>query len=199
MDLKEALGRVASDLDALGARWALVGGLAVGVRSEPRFTRDADFAVAVERDTGAEDLVRALFARGYQHVASLEQELTGRLATVRLLPPHAEREGVFADFLFASCGIEPEVVASATEALVVPGVRSRVASIGHLVAMKILSERPTRPQDGQDLLSLLRRASPEDIAVAEASVGLIAERGYARGKDLTGTLARYRALAAEPE
>ena len=41
--------------------FALIGGLAVSARSEPRFTRDADFAVSVGSDAEAEDdaLVRA--------------------------------------------------------------------------------------------------------------------------------------------
>ncbi len=37
-------------LGRLGLRWALIGGLAVAVRAEPRFTRDVDLAVAVADD-----------------------------------------------------------------------------------------------------------------------------------------------------
>jgi hypothetical protein len=45
-----------------GVRCALVGGLAVSARTEPRFTRDADLAVAVASDAEAESLIRALYA-----------------------------------------------------------------------------------------------------------------------------------------
>lgn len=38
--------RVTVDLQALDLRAALVGGFAVSVRAEPRFTRDLDLAVA---------------------------------------------------------------------------------------------------------------------------------------------------------
>lgn len=48
--VEAALRRVASDLDARGVRWALVGGFAVSARTEPRFTRDVDVAVLVEDD-----------------------------------------------------------------------------------------------------------------------------------------------------
>lgn len=39
-ELIDALERALADLDALGARVALVGGLAIAVRVDPRFTRD---------------------------------------------------------------------------------------------------------------------------------------------------------------
>ena len=40
--------------------FALIGGLAVSARTEPRFTRDADFAVALAGDAEAEALMNAL-------------------------------------------------------------------------------------------------------------------------------------------
>lgn len=42
--VESALRKATADLNAIGARWALVGGLAVSVRTVPRFTRDLDFA-----------------------------------------------------------------------------------------------------------------------------------------------------------
>ena len=51
-------------LDSVDARYVLIGGLAVSVRTEPRFTRDLDFAVAVSDDAGAEALTHALRERG---------------------------------------------------------------------------------------------------------------------------------------
>lgn len=65
---------------------ALVDGLAVSARSEPRFTRDVALAVSVGSDADAEALVRRLVGSGYRVAAQIEQEATGRLATVRLLP-----------------------------------------------------------------------------------------------------------------
>lgn len=56
----------------------------MSVRAEPRLTRDADLAVAVNGDEEAETLVRQLSAREYGVVALVEQEATGRLSTVRL-------------------------------------------------------------------------------------------------------------------
>lgn len=84
MKMDELLQRVLHDLRDLGAEHALVGGHAVSARVEPRFTRDLDFAVAVANDSAAEALVRELGVRGYRLTAIVEQEATGRLATVRL-------------------------------------------------------------------------------------------------------------------
>jgi len=44
--LESVLRRAVADLGDAGARFALVGGLAISVRTEPRFTRDADLVVA---------------------------------------------------------------------------------------------------------------------------------------------------------
>jgi hypothetical protein len=58
------LRQAAADLNAIGARWAVIGGLAVAFRAEPRFTKDVDVAVAVADDSEAEDIVNRLQVRG---------------------------------------------------------------------------------------------------------------------------------------
>ena len=63
--LEAALRGIATELDRRGRSWALVGGLAVSARAEPRFTRDIDLALAVADDADAETLVHALVAHGY--------------------------------------------------------------------------------------------------------------------------------------
>jgi hypothetical protein len=45
--LEATLRHIAGCLDARHQGWALVGGLAISVRSDPRLTRDADLAVSV--------------------------------------------------------------------------------------------------------------------------------------------------------
>jgi hypothetical protein len=110
--LESALHRIAAALIRSDADFALIGGLAVSVRTEPRFTRDADFAVAVASDGEAEALIRRLRARGYEVAAVVEQEAVERLATVRLTVVD-DVEGPVIDLLFASSGIEREVVAAA--------------------------------------------------------------------------------------
>jgi hypothetical protein len=49
-----ALQRISEGLQRASVPFALVGGLAVSVPAEPRFTRDIDLAVAVAGDVEAE-------------------------------------------------------------------------------------------------------------------------------------------------
>ena len=107
--IEKALAEVSSRLSRAEVRFALVGGLAVSARSEPRFTRDVDVAVAVPGDPAAEQLVRSLVKAGFSVLAVVEQEATGRMATVRLLPPGETEEGVVVELLFASSGVEQTI------------------------------------------------------------------------------------------
>ena len=175
------LERVARDLRALGRDFALVGGLAVSARGEPRFTRDADFAVAVVDDRDAERLISDL---GYAIHEVIEQEATKRLSTLRAHGP----DGLAVDLLFASSGIEPELVASATELTIARGLTLPVARIPHLIALKVLSESDQRLQDRIDLTGLIRAAQPAEIDEARALLALIESRGFARGKPLARIL-----------
>lgn len=184
--LQKILIRLVADLGELGQRWALVGGLAVSSRAEPRTTRDIDVVVAVEADGDAERLVRDLRARGYEIESVLEQEATGRLATARLLAPGEGEGGIIVDLLFSSSGVEPEIVGSADRLEILPGVVAPVATVGHLLALKALAGRA---KDLADIESLLEQATEADIDEARRLLSLIHERGYAREKDLAGLLA----------
>lgn len=168
------------------APFALVGGLAVSARTEPRFTRDVDLAVRVAADSDAEALIRALLARGWRVLAQVEQEATGRLATVRLAPPEGVPAGkVVVDLLFASSGVEPELVSAAEPLEVLEGVTVPVATTSHLLALKVLSNDPvTRPQDLVDARGLLAIASPSELEETRNLLSRIRERGFHRGKAL---------------
>jgi hypothetical protein len=85
--VEAAFTQAAADLDALGAEWAIIGGLAVSARAVPRFTQDVDFAVSVATDDEAESIVHRLQVRGYAVGMLVEQDEKGRLATVRLIRP----------------------------------------------------------------------------------------------------------------
>jgi hypothetical protein len=127
-----------------------VGGLAVSARAEVRFTRDVDLAVAVADDADAERLVHELATRRYRVRTTVEQEAVARLSTVRLLSP----VGVKIDLLFASSGIEPEIVQRA-EWMEHGEARVPVARAEELVATKVLSADAERLQDQLDFRSLL--------------------------------------------
>jgi hypothetical protein len=186
--LEAALRQIHADLTDAQVSFALVGGLAVSARTEPRFTRDADLAVAVASDGEAEALIHMLRTRDYRVEATVEQEAVGRLAAVRLTRS-TDRKGPVVDLLFASSGIEREVVAEAEPIELLPNLTIGVARTGHLIALKILSRDDVRrPQDLVDVRALLRVASAHELARARESLTLIAARGYHRGRDLVHEL-----------
>jgi len=178
-----ALTAIQARIASQGRSFALVGGLAVSARAEPRFTRDVDRAGGVRNDTEAEAVVFELSKAAYRTIAIVEHESQRRLATVRLQSP----EGPVVDLLFASSGIEPETVARATS-VSVPSVGSViVARAEELIAMKVLSMRKRRPQDAMDALRLLELASI-DLTEVRANLALITARGFHRGQDLDAKL-----------
>ncbi len=190
------MSRLAATLHDFVSRFAesyrlvLVGGLAVSARTVPRFTRDVDFSVAVTDDAGAEALVHEAQRFGYLVEATLEHRGSGRLATVRL---RRDRDPIV-DLLFAACGIEPEIATDATSLLVLAQAVP-VATVGHLIAMKLVSrDARRRPRDEEDLLGLARVADQAEWARAERAVALIEERGFSRGRDLRAALRHLREL-----
>lgn len=190
MRLQELLARAARDLDDVGVSWALVGGMAASARAEPRTTRDIDVAVAADDDAAAEQVIFALQHRGYALRTLLENTRTRRLATARLRIPDGVPL-VMLDVLFASSGIEPEIVAAATSLAIVPGLALPVAAIGHLIAMKVLArDDRDRPQDYDDLRALIAAATTQDLEAARAAVRLIEARGFDRGRPLHDALER---------
>jgi Nucleotidyl transferase AbiEii toxin, Type IV TA system len=191
--LARALAAAMADLGAASASYALVGGLAVSTRTEPRFTRDVDLAVAVDGDRQAQEVASGLLGRGWRVLAQVEQDAVGRLATLRLVP-RDDPSGVVVDLLFASSGIEPEIVAAAGSLEVFAGAVVPVATVAHLIALKVLSaDEGTRPKDRADALALLEVLEEGGEVQVRAALDLIGARGFHRGRDLQ---AHFNALIA---
>ena len=181
-EFEEALVRAQANLDSLHLNYALVGGFAVGLRAEPRFTQDLDLAVATSGDEEAEQIIMALHRAGYALVATVEQDAVGRLATARLVCPKTK---LTVDLLFASSGIEPEIAAKAEVLDFTSEIQLPVAQLGHLIATKVLSRKDSnRPQDRVDLYNLFAQADEEQLRLARESLCLMRERGFQRDKDL---------------
>ena len=158
------LGEIAAHLVQLGRPFALVGGLAVSLRAEVRFTRDVDLAIAATDDADVEQLVHTLGNAGYLAVATVENLARQRLSTVRLASP----SGVVVDLLAASSGIEAEIVARAEE----------------LLAMKVLSMTERRLQDRIDAVNLVLMTEHLDLDAVREDLAEITRRGFHRDQDL---------------
>jgi predicted nucleotidyltransferase len=179
-----ALAHIALSLRRLGKRFALVGGLAVSVRAEVRFTRDVDLAIGVADDAEMEAVVHDLRGVGYAPVAVVEQTERGRLATVRLESPG----GMIVDLLAASSGIEHEIVERATSIAFEDTGDVPVARAEELLAMKVLSMTDERLQDHIDAVNLVLEGDGLDLDAVRANLALIEARGFHRGQDLARKL-----------
>jgi hypothetical protein len=104
------------------------------------------------------------------------------MCTVRLA---RGKSNVIVDLLFASSGIEREIVAAADVLEVFPRLRVPVATTGHLIAMKALAGRT---QDILDLERLIPAASAADLVQAREAVRLIKKRGFSRESDVAANL-----------
>lgn len=115
--------------------------------------------------------MRELQRRGWRVVAAVEQESARRLATVRLAPAGEDVHGAVVDLLFASSGIEPEIVAAAEPVEIVSGLTVPLARLGHLIALKVLArDDRTRPHDRVDIAALLARADAATLDEARESL-----------------------------
>lgn len=90
-----------------------------------------------------------------------------RLATARLVRPLARTSSAFIDLPFANSGIEDEIVRRADLLEVLPDVFAPVASVGHLIALKVLAGHN---QDLTDLGYLIAAATEADLYEARASL-----------------------------
>jgi Nucleotidyl transferase AbiEii toxin, Type IV TA system len=185
--LESELGAIADELRARGKEFALVGGLAVSVRAEVRFTRDVDIAVVVADDAETESLVLGLRESGYRPVASVEHETMHRLATVRLLSPR----GIKVDLLTASSGIEREIVSHATNVELEGLPPLPVASAEDLLSVKVLAMSERRLQDRIDAERIVQTNPELDMGRVRSNLELITARGFQREQDLLAKLERF--------
>ncbi len=174
----------------MGVKFAIIGGVAVSIRTIERFTKDLDIAISVQTDREAEEIVLSLSHLGYFAETVIEQDEANRLATVRF--SFAGPPKILIDLLFASAGIEPEIVVAAEEAEIFPGLYGMVATVPSLIALKVLSaDNIRRMQDIIDIQHLIKEASPQELTDARHLLDLITTRGYNRNKDLQKDLDGY--------
>lgn len=144
----EQLRAVARSLSGLGAEYMLIGGLAVGVWSEPRATKDADLSVRV---LAAPDRVRDALATAGLEVArgDLSRALEQGEA-VRLRRAGRADEPIVVDLLFAITPFEIDAL-QRRRSVVVLGVELPVATPEDLFVFKLIAGRPQDMADASVL------------------------------------------------
>jgi hypothetical protein len=135
----EQLSAVAQALSALGAEYMLIGGLAVGVWSEPRATKDADFSVHVM--ASAEDLRDGLSAVGLEVARGDLARALAQGESVRLRRTAHQDEPIVVDLLIAITPFEIEALRR-RQPLRVLGVDLPVVTPEDLFVFKMIAGRP---------------------------------------------------------
>lgn len=183
------LRRVTNDLNQSGVAWCLVGGLGTSVYVEPRTTKDIDVVVSVPDEQQADNLKDLLLTKGYTNPQLLMHTIPTRRMGWRVFIPPSREASIPLDILVSACGIEQDIVANSSTIEILPGLSLPVASLGHLIAMKVLSQNSfERLQDRVDLLALLRSANQQDRNMVERSLKEIANRGFSEGRNLVAEL-----------
>jgi hypothetical protein len=151
-ELVTVVGRLAAVFARRRVRHALIGGLAVGLRSRPRATKDADFIVHVPA-LAFPGLLEELLDHGFQFDL---MEMVRRWSVERFLVLHSGRVRV--DWMQPILPVYAMVLDTADER---PWLDTgiRVATAEGLILTKLIS---FRPQDQADIETLLI-ANRDDI------------------------------------
>lgn len=164
--LTAALLGATGAIEALGMRYAVVGGLAVGAWTPPRATRDADLWVDIG---GAGDALRKALVDAGFHVPAMQEELE-RFGVFR---SKARDSGVFVD-IFDATGPLGEAILTHRQRCEVGEVALWYARAEELAALKAFSDRP---RDFEDLVALITHADLDTAVVLswarqlDASIG----------------------------
>lgn len=145
-------------LDAVGAKFAVVGGLAVSLMSRPRFTQDVD-ALAILSEAQWE---RALaLAPSHGIVPRIEDALIFARRNRVLLLRHAE-SAIDIDLILGGLSFEQSAVDHA-EVHHIGGVQVRLPRIEDLLVMKAVAHRPQDMHDIDELLAAHPEANIEAV------------------------------------
>jgi hypothetical protein len=147
--LQQTLSDLVDFLDGRALPFAVIGGIAVAVRGEPRFTADVDVVIGADVDSALvllQDLGNTPFRPLFAGVQELVQ-------TAFLLPLRHVRTTIKVDLAIGLSGFERQVIDRATT-VDVAGRGVPIASAEDLILMKVLA---ARPRDLADVRGIVAR------------------------------------------
>ena len=144
--LETALVAVARLLDGLRIPYMVIGGYAVTIWGQPRFTADLDMTIqcSVPEHTLIERLLRSLTSLVADPVRFVQER--------RVLPARTS-DGIAVDIVFAGLPYEVAAIERAVP-VEVAGYSVRICTAEDLIVHKIIS---SRPRDREDILGIARR------------------------------------------
>ena len=169
-------------LKGRGIESALIGGLAVSLRGQPRMTVDVDLVILATVDE-ALTLVGELGSTPFEPLFPGVEEVVTRAF---ILPLRHRLTGVRVDLAIGMSGFERQAVKRATPVMI-GDTSISVVSIEDLLVMKALAGRP---QDDQDIEGLV--AAQRDLIDWPACLALAEKLGEAVDLDIASRLRTAR-------
>lgn len=149
-DLLATLQAAVGALDASGARWALIGGIALCVRGWPRSTKDVDIAVAPGDFENAKRRLGAAWFESAPDVGGGAVGDPGWATSFTLAGPVPAK--VHLDLLVPSHEALAGLFARATREPLFEGLAASVVSVEDLIILKLKAGRMRDLGDIEDLL-----------------------------------------------
>lgn len=184
--LTELLSRVAAALDLAAIPYMVIGGQAVLLHGEPRFTRDIDITLGV----GTEAIDRLLLVIDELGLRPLPDDPRTFVAQTLVLPAVDDATGIRLDMILSSSGYEAQAIERALSVTI--GDRQvRFATAEDLIVHKIVAGRP---RDLEDVRGVLLRNPGLDRAYVRRWLRQFEEAAETdEGGSLVGTFERIAA------
>ncbi len=146
---KQALEEIAEILGELALPYMVIGGQAVLLYGEPRFTRDIDITVVMDFSL-AEKVIHAFQNRGYTPIV---KDPLNFIRQTFVLPLVKKSEGIRVDLIVGLTPYEKEAIKRGNKVKII-NIWVNFISLEDLVIHKIFS---SRPRDIEDVEVLLRK------------------------------------------
>lgn len=182
------LADAAHMLETRGIRFALIGGLAVSLRGQPRMTVDVDLVILADVDQALQ-LAQELGSTPFETLFPGVEEVVSRSY---ILPLRHRATGIRVDLAIGISGFEQRAVARATT-ITIGDVCVPVVAVEDLLVMKALAGRP---QDEEDIRGLV--AAQRDAIDWPACLDVAEKLGEAIDLDIVGRLRMARPQAPPP-
>ena len=140
-------------LEARGIEFALIGGLAVSLRGQPRMTVDVDLVMLSDVERALE-LVREIDSTPFAPLFPGVEEVVARSS---ILPLRHRTTGIRVDVAIGMSGFERQAVRRAAP-VSIGAVRVPVVATEDLLVMKALAGRPQDEEDIRGLIAVQRDA-----------------------------------------
>lgn len=144
---EETISRIASALKIRHIPYMIIGGQAVLLYGEPRFTRDVDITLGI----GVNSLEEILSVSNELSLKPLPQDIRSFVSQTMVLPVLDETSGIRIDFIFSFTPYEAEAIKRARKVLLM-GSEVSFASPEDVIIHKIFAGRPRDLEDARTII-----------------------------------------------